>query len=311
MQNKRSVIVLQTTEGEVCECAKALQAEFDVVGCFCDGLSGAKAIERVKPDFLITSLVLKGQDGFAVLYGVKNASPKTKSIVLSEFADGDMIMRAVEAGASYYMLRPVNYEMLIERMRSLLTEPQPPKSGALFADAVEEDSGVYARAIDSFNENDASFNGDFLKSNERAEFKRAKGEAKDSIAAEERRLERGKDEARVIDERLSQIFISIGMPPNIKGYAYLREAVKSSVKTPELINSVTKRLYPSVAIKFGTSASKVERAIRHAIEVAWNKGRVEVLNSLFGVRAYGESEKPTNSEFIALIADRLLLDGFN
>jgi len=111
-----------------------------------------------------------------------------------------------------------------------------------------------------------------------------------------------------IEERISRIFIGMGIPPHIKGYGYLREGVKLTVGCPELINCVTKKLYPMIGEKFSTSASKVERAIRHAIEVAWNRGKVEVFNALFGVRAYNENERPTNSEFIALIADRLLLD---
>ena len=112
-----------------------------------------------------------------------------------------------------------------------------------------------------------------------------------------------------LDEKISRIFIGMGIPPHIKGYAYLREGVKLAVGDPELINSVTKKLYPMIGERYKTTASKVERAIRHAIEVAWNKGRIDAINSLFGVRAYSESEKPTNSEFIALIADRMLLDG--
>jgi len=118
----------------------------------------------------------------------------------------------------------------------------------------------------------------------------------------------GEKKSRAIDERISRIFIGMGIPPHIKGYVYLREGVKLAVQNPELINSVTKKLYPMIGEKFSTSASKVERAIRHAIEVAWNKGRIEAFNALFGVKAYGENEKPTNSEFIALIADRILLD---
>ena len=82
------------------------------------------------------------------------------------------------------------------------------------------------------------------------------------------------------------------------------------MEEPEIINSVTKRLYPTIGVRYNTSASKVERAIRHAIGVAWNKGHIDTFNSLFGVNAYSASDKPTNSEFIALIADRLLLDGF-
>ncbi len=112
-----------------------------------------------------------------------------------------------------------------------------------------------------------------------------------------------------LDEKISKIFISVGIPPHIKGYSYLREGVKLAVKQPDIINSITKKLYPMIGEKYSTSASKVERAIRHAIEVAWNKGRIDSINNIFGVRAYIGSEKPTNGEFIALIADKMLLDG--
>ena len=100
----------------------------------------------------------------------------------------------------------------------------------------------------------------------------------------------------------------MGIPPNIKGYAFLREGVRLAVEEPEIINSVTKELYPRIGKKYSTTASKVERAIRHAIEVAWNRGRIEGINSILGVRAYMSAEKPTNSEFIALIADKMLLE---
>ena len=111
-----------------------------------------------------------------------------------------------------------------------------------------------------------------------------------------------------LEEKISAIFISIGIPPHIKGYAYLREGIRLAVEDPSIINSVTKRLYPAIAEKFGTSASKVERAIRHGIEVAWNRQRTEAINAVFGVRVYIGNEKPTNSEFIALVADKLLLE---
>lgn len=114
---------------------------------------------------------------------------------------------------------------------------------------------------------------------------------------------------RSLEERITNIFISVGIPPHIKGYCYLREAVKMAVDEPEIINSITKRLYPSIAGRFDTSASKVERAIRHAIEVAWNRGKMENVNSLFGIKIYGNNDKPTNGEFIALIADKMLLEG--
>ena len=114
---------------------------------------------------------------------------------------------------------------------------------------------------------------------------------------------------RTLDEKLSNIFITVGIPAHIKGYHYLREAVKLTVENPDVINSITKRLYPAVAARFATSPSKVERAIRHAIEVAWNKGKIENVNHIFGIKVYNANEKPTNGEFIALVADKLLIEG--
>jgi len=131
------------------------------------------------------------------------------------------------------------------------------------------------------------------------------------VAAE--RIYEGKDDGvvavskKTLDEEISNIFISIGIPPHIKGYTYLREGIKLAVNKPSIINRVTKELYPKIGEKFDTSASKVERAIRHAIEVAWNKGRIDAINSVFGSRVYIGNEKPTNSEFIALVADKLIL----
>lgn len=112
-----------------------------------------------------------------------------------------------------------------------------------------------------------------------------------------------------LDEKISKIFISVGIPPHIKGYGYLREGVKMAVENPEIINNITKKLYPKIGERFNTTPSKVERAIRHAIEVAWNRGRIETINNLLGIRAYVGGEKPTNGEFIALIADKMLLEG--
>ena len=115
--------------------------------------------------------------------------------------------------------------------------------------------------------------------------------------------------SKELEEKITNVFITVGIPAHIKGYQFLREAIKMAIAEPEIINSITKRLYPSIANKFETSSSKVERAIRHAIEVAWNRGKIENINSLFGVKVYGENEKPTNGEFIALVADKMLLEG--
>ena len=111
-----------------------------------------------------------------------------------------------------------------------------------------------------------------------------------------------------IEEKITNIFITVGIPAHIKGYQFLREAIKLSMENPDIINSITKKLYPSIAEKFDTSASKVERAIRHAIEVAWNRGKIENINNVFGLTVYSNNEKPTNGEFIALVADKMLLD---
>lgn len=106
---------------------------------------------------------------------------------------------------------------------------------------------------------------------------------------------------------ITEIIHQIGVPAHIKGYHYLREAIILSVKNSETVNSVTKLLYPTVAKTYSTTASRVERAIRHAIEVAWDRGDIDVLNSYFGYTIQNDRGKPTNSEFIAMISDKLRL----
>ena len=93
---------------------------------------------------------------------------------------------------------------------------------------------------------------------------------------------RDKRKSASLDEKISNIFITIGIPPHIKGFVYMREGIKMAVENPLIINKVTKELYPKIALKYSTSSSKVERAIRHAIEVAWNRGRADAISSIFG-----------------------------
>lgn len=104
------------------------------------------------------------------------------------------------------------------------------------------------------------------------------------------------------------MFLSIGIPAHIKGYQFLREAVKMVMDSPDMINRITKELYPGIAHRFNTTSSKVERAIRHAIEVAWGRGRIEEINREFGSNVCTLDNKPTNGEFIALVADKLNLE---
>ena len=110
-----------------------------------------------------------------------------------------------------------------------------------------------------------------------------------------------------LEQDVTDMIHEIGVPAHIKGYQYLREAIMMAVEDIEMLNSITKVLYPTIAKRFQTTPSRVERAIRHAIEVAWSRGRMETLDALFGYTVNTGKGKPTNSEFIALIADRIRL----
>ncbi len=214
-----------------------------------DGDKGIDEILNVKPDLVITGMFLKGTDGCGVINTVKKNWQDAKFIVTGN-ANDDLIEKAMEAGAMYYLVKPFSISAAMERIRGLMQDRL----------IIEKEQSVTKRKPIS-NE-----------------------------------------------EKISEIFIAIGIPPHIKGYSYLREGIKMTVECPYIINSVTKELYPSIANKFSTTPSKVERAIRHAIEVAWNRGRIEAINAIFGSRIYLGAEKPTNSEFIALVADKLILE---
>lgn len=220
-----------------------------VVGEENDGERAYKEIALLKPDVVITGLVLPTMDGFALIEKLKRLLPKTDIIVASALSGKGFISRAMDLGASYYMMHPINPQSLIETV----------------AKTKSDNSGNF-----KLMQNDIS--------------------------------------AKSIEEKISNIFISIGIPAHIKGYQFLREAIKLAIEKPDIINSITKALYPAIANSYNTSASKVERAIRHAIEVAWNKGRIENINNLFGVKIYTANDKPTNGEFIALIADKMLIE---
>ena len=112
---------------------------------------------------------------------------------------------------------------------------------------------------------------------------------------------------RDLEQDVTNMIHEIGVPAHIKGYQYLREAIMMSVEDPSMISSITKILYPTIGKRFQTTPSRVERAIRHAIEVAWSRGRMETLDAMFGYTIDTGKGKPTNSEFIALIADRIRL----
>ncbi len=245
----KRILILESNEAFAAELAdRFAQSGYEVCGVTGDGAEGLKLLEKTSPTLVIVSLFLKTCDGLTVLEAARAQGRKTDFIVLGNFADDAIIGRAIEAGARYYLMKPVSAELVVERAAEITQD----------------------------------------------------------LSVKPEKFERRR--AGSLDERISSIFIAIGIPPHIKGYGYLREGIKMAVNDPRVINNVTKGLYPIIGEKFQTSASKVERAIRHAIEVAWNRGRVEAINAIFGARVYIGTEKPTNSEFIALVADKLILE---
>ena len=116
------------------------------------------------------------------------------------------------------------------------------------------------------------------------------------------------NDSTMLEAVVTDIIHEIGVPAHIKGYQYLRSAILMAVQDMDILNSITKQLYPSIAEEYGTTSSRVERAIRHAIEVAWGRGSMDTINDLFGYTINAGKGKPTNSEFIALIADKIRLD---
>lgn len=216
-----------------------------VVGASADGEIAYKEICKMKPDIIVTDLLLPSLDGYGLIEKLRAVGNRARIIVVSSMSGDGFIMRAMSAGANFFMVKPVSDERLID----VITE------------------------CDLIN------------------------------------VEHDKENAhKTFETRIANIFMSVGIPAHIKGYKYLREAIKLAVNKPDIMNSITKELYPEVARVYSTSASKVERAIRHAIEVAWNKGRIENINNLFGIKVYTSSDKPTNGELIALIADKLLIE---
>ena len=250
--NKRTVFLLQGTKevGENLATQFKEQTDFEVVGVTTDGISAISAVADKKPSILITDLVVSGYDGLSVIRKIKEMKIGTKVIVHTAFCSDEILSKTVNAGADYFLAKPIEFTALKERLEEILEdkiEPQPSAPASNFHQVS-------------------------------------------------------------LEEKISKIFINVGIPPHIKGYSFLREGVKMAVNDPEIINNITKRLYPSIGEKYNTTASKVERAIRHAIEVAWNRGRIETINSILGVRAYIGAEKPTNGEFIALVADKMILE---
>jgi two-component system response regulator (stage 0 sporulation protein A) len=217
-----------------------------------DGLKVVSTVRKEKPDVLIADVFMPNIDILGVLDEMSKIDKKSRPIVMaiSSYANPRLEKEILEAGAIYYFIKPIDINMMAERIIKL--------------------SGWR---------------------NEDAPLK----------------IENNTLSDRDLEVMITDIIHQIGVPAHIKGYHYLREAIMLSIKNSEIINSVTKLLYPTVAKKYSTTSSRVERAIRHAIEVAWGRGDIDVLNGYFGYTIQNERGKPTNSEFIAMISDKLRL----
>lgn len=234
-------------------CEKALKGYgMEVIMCEKDGARLLEKIKSEKPDVVLADIFMQNQDILGVLDGIKKFDVKERPMVMamSSFDNSRLEKETLNAGASYYFLKPFDINTMAERIIRL--------SGWK-----NEISPVVV---------------------------------KDNVVTDPE-----------LELMVTEIIHQIGVPAHIKGYHYLREAIILSVKNSEIINSVTKLLYPTVAKNHGPTSSRVERAIRHAIEVAWDRGDIDVLNSYFGYTIQNDRGKPTNSEFIAMISDKLRL----
>ena len=218
------------------------------------GLEALETLGKTAVDVIILDIIMPQMDGYSFLEEMnrQHPEPMPQVIVVSALGRDDFIMRAIEAGARFYMIKPFDMHVLTGRIREV------------------------------------------------------SGQASESTSAASRVSLPGR--APSIDEKLASLFLTIGIPAHIKGYAFLREAVKMVIENPDVINRITKELYPGIGKRFNTSASKVERAIRHAIEVAWSRGRIDTLNKAFGCRVATKEDKPTTGEFIAMLSDKFRLE---
>ncbi|MCM3715231.1 sporulation transcription factor Spo0A [Halalkalibacter oceani] len=239
------------------------QNDMQVIGTAFNGQECLSLIEEKEPDVLILDIIMPHLDGLAVLerMGQMKMSKKPNIIMLTAFGQEDVTKRAVDLGASYYVLKPFDMEVLITNIRDI--------SGQKRSFIQNQHSSPSVHAQVSTDNRGGSFN---------------------------------------LDASITSIIHEIGVPAHIKGYMYLREAITMVYNNIELLGSITKILYPDIAKKFNTTASRVERAIRHAIEVAWSRGNIDSISSLFGYTVSHSKAKPTNSEFIAMVADKLRIE---
>jgi len=228
------------------------QPEIIIAGESSNGIEALHAVKESQVDVMLLDMIMPVLDGFGVLQQLQSIPAEKRPQVISVTGLGrdDFIRRAVDLGVSYYMVKPIELPVLLERGQYVMRQaPATPT----------DHHGIHFSGMS-------------------------------------------------LDDRLSNLFMPMGIPAHIKGYQFLREAIKQVIENPNMISGITKELYPAIARRFGTTSSKVERAIRHAIEVAWSRGRVDTLNKAFGCCVALKDEKPTNGEFIALISDKFRME---
>lgn len=231
--------------------------ELQVVGTAKDGEEAYKLIKDKEPDVVLLDMVMPKLDGIGVMDRVNddNEIRKTPTFVMISAVGQEKITEAAFShGADYYIMKPFNNELVINRIKSVRNVKNAPDIKLVNA---------YAKVKEPTEKD--------------------------------------------LETEVTSIIHELGVPAHIKGYQYLRDGIVMSVQDMEMLNSVTKVLYPSIAKKHRTTPSRVERAIRHAIEVAWNRGKMDTIDEMFGYTISNYKGKPTNSEFIALITDRIRL----
>lgn len=238
-----------------------------------NGEEAIAQILREKPDVAVLDAWLPGSDGLQVIRNIRRKPGFDKRpyfIFANDAGSANLFREASIAGASYCMAKPLEANKLYETA-FMLCRYSPAEMREMEIAAIPP---IVNYAPDKETSHAANTLDDGMPS---------------------------------LETQVTQLIHQIGVPAHIKGYQYLRTAIMMAVEDTEVINFVTKILYPSVAKQYQTTSSRVERAIRHAIEVAWDRGDVETLTSFFGYTVQNNRGKPTNSEFIAMIADNLRL----
>lgn len=318
MTNAATVVLLQNEIEDFDYCAKLLSDDFQIVISTTNFEEALAEVKIYKPSFFIVPLYVPYADGLFIIGQAKKYSPDTVCIMLDYARSQSLVELAIRSGADYFVHKPANYSDLCKLMKARHDGSELPSLRGM---VTAESLGV---TLSSANENDpfteVQWSETQTETHEgataaQAERKVHSENGANSESEKQNEQSNGSESAEQtalsiqeskVEEALSKLFIEIGIPANVKGFNYLRNGVMMTLKNPSYIGSVTKDLYPQIGETYNASASMVERAIRHAIDIAWSKGRADVVNNFLGIEAFSKEYKPTNSEFIALIADRIL-----